>query len=176
MLLQILNHTPLYVWAILAFLIARGMAASVEREIAVGKLFIIPLAMLALSLHGMVAMLGAGPALLAAWAAGALAAAAASWKLSGTHAIVADPVRGVIRERGSWAPLALMMAVFFIKYAVAVTLALAPALRQDALFVTLICALYGVINGIFFGRLCHRIALYRQAAMPKTFTPGQQAI
>ena len=39
---QIILRTPLWVWVLLAFLVYRGMLASVNRETSLKKAFIIP--------------------------------------------------------------------------------------------------------------------------------------
>jgi hypothetical protein len=57
-IVQLLSHTPLYVWAILAFLVYRGTAAMRDREVEFRKLCIIPLVMLGLSLQDMSAKFG----------------------------------------------------------------------------------------------------------------------
>ena len=54
MLAQIILNTPVWVWALLMFLIYRGILASADREISLKKTFIIPVVMLALSVQGIV--------------------------------------------------------------------------------------------------------------------------
>lgn len=152
MLQQIISHTPAYVWAILAFLIYRGLAASADREVEFGKLFIIPAVMLALSLQDLAGKFGLSGTSIAAWAAGAVVSTALTWKL-GANRVVAGNKPGSVMLRGSWVPLALMMSVFCTKYAVAVLLAMHPQAHQDAMFVVLVSVLFGLINGMFFGRL-----------------------
>ena len=157
MLQQIITHTPVYVWAILAVLVWRGAAALREREVTVRSLFIVPAIMLALSLQDVVAKFGSDGAALGAWAAAAAASALLVWKL-GRARIAAGTNAGSVRVRGSWVPLALMMAVFFTKYAASVLLALLPQARQDALFAAGVCALFGVFSGCFVGRLARDVA------------------
>jgi hypothetical protein len=160
MLHQILTHTPTYVWAILAVLVWRGAAALRDREMKIRSLFIVPIIMLALSLQDIAAKFGSNGSALAAWAATAAAAMLLVMKLGATRtAPGATP--GHIRVRGSWAPLALMMAVFFTKYVASVLLAVQPQLRQDALFAAGVCALFGLFNGYFLGRLARDVAAYR---------------
>ena len=170
MLQQILIHTPVYVWVILAVLVWRGSAALREREMTVRSLFIVPAIMLALSLQDVVMKFGPDAAPLAAWAAAAAATALLVWK-SGADRIVPGAAPGSVRVRGSWAPLAMMMAVFFTKYAASVLLAILPHARQDALFVTGVCLLFGVFNGAFLGRLARDLAASRGA--PAGGQPGQ---
>ncbi|WP_426212520.1 DUF6622 family protein [Massilia sp. TWP1-3-3] len=166
MLIQILSHTPLYVWAILALLIYRGIVALRDREMAVRKMFIIPVIMLALSLQDIVAKFGTGLLPLSAWAGGALVMTLLVWKLS-SAGISAGADAGNVRVHGSWVPLVLMMAIFCTKYATAVTLAVEPHAKGNALFSTVVCVLFGVFNGYFLGRLARNLKclqLLRQTA------------
>jgi hypothetical protein len=157
MLIQIISHTPLYVWAILAFLVYRGVLAMREREMPFKKLFIIPLVMLALSLQDIAHKFGAGSLSLAAWGLGAAAAGALVFS-AGKSKIAAGTVPGSVRVAGSRAPLVLMMAIFFTKYATAVLLATQPALAQQAGFAIVVCLLFGAFNGYFLGRLARDTA------------------
>lgn len=152
MLSHIVTHTPVYVWAILAFLVARGMIASRDRDVAVRKLWIIPAVMLALSLQDIAAKFGTGMLPLAAWAAGAAAATLLVLR-SGRVRVAPGGRPGSVRVAGSWAPMALMMAVFCTKYAASVAVAVLPHVRQDPVFAAAVCVLFGVINGCFLGRL-----------------------
>lgn len=160
MLSHIVTHTPVYVWAILAFLVARGMIASRDRHVAVRKMWIIPLAMLALSLQDIAAKFGTSALPLAAWAAGAAATTLLVLRFGPVR--VAPATRpGTVRVAGSWAPLALMMAVFLTKYAASVAVAILPHTRQDAAFIAAVCLLFGIVNGCFLGRLLADLAAAR---------------
>jgi len=152
MLIQILTHTPLYVWAILAFLVYRGVAAMRDRDIAIRKLFIIPVVMLALSLQDIAAKFGLGALTLGAWTTAAAAAMLLVWKF-GSARVTAGPAPGTVRVRGSVIPFALMMAIFLTKYATAVTLAMQAPATRHVLFSAVVCAVFGVFNGVFMGAL-----------------------
>ncbi|WP_334685976.1 DUF6622 family protein [Janthinobacterium sp. CAN_S1] len=161
MLQQIFSHTPLYVWAILGFLVYRGVLASRAREVSLRKLCIIPLVMLALSLsgvHGSFGLAGSAPFV---WATGTLAGAALAWTLLDTHKIVAIPERSSVQRPGSWLPLILMMSIFCMKYAVAVTLAVAPSTAHASAFIVPVCLAYGVFSGLFLGGLLRTVSVYR---------------
>lgn len=160
MLIQILTHTPLYVWAILAFLVYRGMAAMRDRDMEVRKLVMIPAVMLVLSLQDISAKFGLGGWALAAWAVAAAGVALAAG-LAGSERIAASAVPSHVRVRGSRLPLVMMMAVFFTKYAASVAVSVAPQLRQDTLFACIVCGLFGVFNGWFIGRLVGDMASVR---------------
>lgn len=162
MLQQIVGHTPVYVWALLAFLIYRGVVASAESTVTMRNLCIIPAVMLALSLQGISGQFGTGTGVLLAWAAGAAASLALTWRLMSGSGISADRAAGTVHLRGSWVPLVLMMSIFVVKYSVTVFAVMHPALRTDAAFALPVCVLFGCFNGIFFGRLLRYAAVYFQ--------------
>jgi hypothetical protein len=165
MLIQILSHTPVYVWAILAFMVYRGVVALRERETTLRSLFIIPVVMLALSLQDIAAKFGASLLPLSAWAGAALVVALLVWKFSGAG-ISAGATSGSVRVHGSRAPLALMMAIFLTKYATAVTLAIQPQASHHALFPVAVCTLFGVFNGYFLGRVACNVQSWQQMRAP----------
>lgn len=160
MLQQILIHTPVYVWAILAVLVWRGSAALRDREMTLRSLFIVPAVMLALSLQDVGSKFGSSGLAWAAWTAAAAAAALLVWK-SGRSRTAPGAAPGSVIVRGSRVPLAMMMAIFFTKYAASVLLAVLPHARQDALAASGVCALFGVFNGCFLGRLARDVAAVR---------------
>lgn len=169
--IQILTHTPLYVWAILAFLVWRGLAEMRTRALAPQRLFILPLVMLALSWQDIVARLGANGAVVAAWSAGCVLAGVAAWRFGRTR-IAASSQPGRVQVRGSRAPLALMMAVFAVKYATGVALAIQPQLGRQAAVALAIGALYGVFNGVFLGRLARDAAALRGMSLAAAVQPA----
>lgn len=163
MLQQIFSHTPLYVWAILGFLVYRGVLASRTREVTLRKLSIVPLVMLALSLTGVIGSFGLDGAAPFAWLVGAVAGGTLAWSLTDTRKLNAYTDRGSVQRPGSWLPLMLMMAIFCMKYAVAVSLSMVPAYTHATGFVLPVCAAYGLFSGIFIGGLLRTVAFYRQA-------------
>ena len=163
MLQSILSHTPLYVWAILGFLVYRGIAASSERTVEFKKVFIIPIVMFGLSLQGIqhsFSLHGMAPWV---WLAGVLIATALVWKFADARAVTAQSQQGTITVRGSWLPLAMMMAIFCTKYVVAVSLAMHPQFAGELGFMTIVCGAYGLFSGVFLGKLLRTVQAYRQA-------------
>ncbi len=158
---QILSHTPLYVWAILAFIVYRGVLAARERETGMRKLFVIPAVMLALALEDMGRKFGADAPAWTAWAAAAGATLVATFRF-GRARLSAGAAPGRVRLHGSWAPLAMMLALFCTKYAVSVALAVQPGLARDTGFAALACALFGIANGWFLCRLAGDLAAWRR--------------
>lgn len=161
---QFLTHTPIYVWGILALLLYRGAVAMREREVPVSALFIIPVVMLALSLHDIGTRFGPSGFAPVLWALGALAAALLAFSV-GESRVIAASRSGRVRIQGSPLPLAMMLAVFAIKYAASAALAIQPRLGQDALFVAAVCVAYGACNGCFLGRLAGDLRAWRATAL-----------
>ena len=161
MLQQILIKTPVWVWALLAVLIYRGLVASTDRVTSLRAAFLIPVAMLALSVQGIASTFGADELAMPIWFAAMLAGTVLAWSAVDPSRMSADPVNRTIRQPGSWVPLALMVGIFLTKYVVAVALAMHPELKQQGGFVTAVCALYGLFNGIFIGRLLRIVGVYR---------------
>jgi hypothetical protein len=166
-MMQMLTHTPLFVWAILAFLIFRGVLATRDRQAEPRKLFIIPAVMLAMTLQDLLLRWGFGALPLLAWAGGALGVALLMLALTRPR-VVAGMAPGSMLLRGSWAPLAMMLVVFVAKYAAIVSSVLHPELRHDALFAVGFCAMCGVFNGYFVGSLVRdlKACLALRARMP----------
>lgn len=174
MLTQILTHTPLYVWAILALLVYRGVIAMRDRDMAIRKLFIIPAIMLALSLQDIVAKFGGGMLALCAWGGAAVLVTLLACRY-GSAGASAGATPGTLRVHGSAVPLLMMMLIFLTKYATAVTLATHPAAGQDAPFAALACALFGVGNGYFLGRLVRNVMVWRSLQASDNGLPGLAA-
>ncbi len=166
MLQQIISHTPTYVWAILAFLIYRGVLACADREVTLRNLFIIPGVMLYLSLQDLAAKFGVDSSTAGLWLAGAAGGATLAWTLIDGARIQVNRGAGTLVQRGSVVPLVLMMSVFLTKYTVAVLFAMQPALHQSAMFMASVCVLFGLFNGVFLGRLARYLAAWQRHAAP----------
>ncbi|WP_373925181.1 DUF6622 family protein [Duganella sp. sic0402] len=165
MIQQIISHTPLFVWALLAFLIYRGWLASKDRETSLLKVALLPLVMLGLGISGIQGNGPLGEAVWAVWTLGVAASVTAIWHLS-TSEIRVDRAAGTIFQRGSWMPLALMIAIFVTKYSVAVVSAMHPELSHSLVFAASITLLYGVFSGLFLGRLARYAAAYLRQPAP----------
>lgn len=152
MLLQILQHTPGWVFALFALLLWLGGRQLRAGRTPLWRVGLMPVAMTGLSIYGVGSAFGSAPAPLAAWLAGAVLSAA--WVLrrplpAGTRY---DPATRSFALAGSAVPLVLMMGIFFAKYAVAVQLVMHPALARSTVFSLCIGTLYGAFSGIFAAR------------------------
>jgi hypothetical protein len=152
MFIAIVQHTPAWVWAILALLTGLGLAQTRPREVSLLRVTVLPLLLIGLSLSGVFSAFGHFPVALGGWAAGVGVAL--------TFARSAVAVRGAawlkttnrIHVPGSWLPLTLILGLFAIKYFAGVNLAMHPALASDATFAGLCSLSYGVFSGLFLAR------------------------
>ena len=155
MLPAIARGTPVWVWGLLAGLVALGLTLTVARRASRARVLVMPIAMTAMSLQGMVSAFGANGAVagvLLAWAMAAALLVALRWRAAPPAGARYDADAGQFHLPGSAVPLALILAIFLTKYAVGVELALQPALVGDVPFSLTVGALYGVFSGFFAAR------------------------
>lgn len=153
MLFEVLIRTPAWVYGLFVMLVAFGLLQSRTSRVSTARAVILPIAMLVLSAYGAVSVFGAQPAVAAAWFAGlATAVLVAQYVLGGPSGLVRDATSGAVVVPGSWTPLALMMAIFFTKFAVGVTLAMSPLVKAQPTFWVPVCIAYGVFGGLFLFR------------------------
>jgi hypothetical protein len=161
---MILSHTPTWVWGMLAALLALGLLQLRTRRVSRAQLLALPLVLLGLGLWSLAPGFAAQPVAALAWL-GALAAfaalglrlprpAQARW-LAGTQRL---------QLPGSWVPMALIVAIFCLRYATGVAMALHPQWRTDAAVQLTLAALFGALSGIFIGRALGLLRLTRQPA------------
>lgn len=157
----VIQHTPVWVWGVLILLLAMGIAQSRPRHITLPRAAVLPLVMLALSLSGVLSAFAGGEP-LAAWLAGVVLAALGIRQLGFGREAAWLAAEQRFRVPGSWWPLALMLAIFFSKFVVAVTLIEQPQLRDAPVFEWGVSLLYGVFSGVFAGRAWSLMDLRRQ--------------
>src|SRR5271154_3377637 len=157
--IAIVSHTPTWVWLLLAFLIYRGVAALTPREVQPSRALIIPLVFLIWGASGLIngpnsdglGFIGYAVALVAGLAIGRGLAALAP-------APAFNRASGLMRLSGSAAPLILTCLAFAAKYALGVSMGIAPELRESAMFAALNGATGGLMAGVFWGRALGQFA------------------
>ena len=149
MIIDILHHTPVWVFGLLAVLVALGLQRLRARDVTPRSLFVLPIVMALLSAFGLYQSFGASAIAAAAWAVAIAGSLVVGRSLVPRAGVQYSTGTGRIRIPGSWVPLALMMTILFLRYVAAVTLALHPALRVDPAFVAAIAFAYGLSSGAF---------------------------
>ena len=152
MILDILQHTPLWVLAIFVALVVLGARRVRANTVGVRRLLILPIAMTGFSLFGLTRAFGAGLVPLAAWSLAFAAILALALLRPADPRVQYSPTTRTIHVPGSWLPLALMMTIFFLRYAVGVLLAMHPGLSADASFAAVVAVVYGLSSGGFAAR------------------------
>jgi uncharacterized protein DUF6622 len=149
MLPEILLRTPPWVFALFFVLLGFGLHQSRPRVVPLARAMALPLAMIVLSAYGVVSAFGWSLAGASAWAAAVAVAVYANRFLRYPRGVRFEPATRSLSVPGSWVPLSLMMAIFFTKYAVGVTLARTPGVSTAAAFVVPVSAAYGLLSGFF---------------------------
>jgi len=164
MIVNILSHTPVWVWGLLSALMALGLSQTRQRQLAPWRLLMLPLVLLGLGLWSMapgfialpltalvwLAALGVGVALLA----GRPARAGAAWL----------PAEQRLQLPGSWMPMLLILSVFSLRYAANVGMAMHPGWRSAPEVLLPLSLLYGGFSGLFLGRALALLKLTRAAS------------
>ena len=164
---SILGKTPAWVGGLLAGLAWLGYSSSRARNVHLGRLALMPVAMGGLALWGVYSAFGAGGRLaevLAVWAACYVAVIAAGWSMQAPEGTAYQPATRSFHMPGSWIPLVLIMMVFLMKYGIGVQLAMEPALARDAGFEFTVAALYGALSGVFAARSLRVLRLVHRPA------------
>ena len=152
MLSSIVTHTPIWVWGLLLLLLMLGFSQTRARSVGMRRILILPLVMTGLSLSGTVSSFGLVPEAVLMWA---LAIGLTAWLLIRRPAKAQtryDSASGLFHLPGSWQPMALILGIFTVKYAVGTTLALHPEMATNAEFSIVVGGLYGALSGVFMAR------------------------
>jgi hypothetical protein len=148
---RVIANTPTWVYALFIALIGFGVSQLRTRTVSERTLALTPLGMAAWSLYSVIAAFGSVTA-AAVWAAGAAVALGIGLALKRP-----EGVRYVAREKrfeipGSWIPLAMILAVFAVRYLFNVAMGIDPALRHSAAFIVVASLAYGLLGGLFPSR------------------------
>lgn len=172
MFIQILSHTPLWVWGLLAALVALGLSQARERRVRPAGLLGLPLALLMLGLSSMVLRFTAVPVAALIWLAAFGASAAWATRLNPPPGArwLADERRLLLP--GSWLPLQVILLVFAIRYAAGAGLALHPQWQASPAAVLPLSLVYGALSGFFAGRA---LTLWRLTRLTQPTRPARPA-
>lgn len=149
-LLTTLAHTPLWVYAVFAALLALGLAQRRDRTLSRTRLLLLPFAMAGLSLFGVLSSFGLQPYALLLWVLGL-----AGFASIGTRLLRCPAQRtpgNAIRVRGSDWPLVLMMAIFCIKYLAGYISARQLAVGTYPGYIGTVSLCLGLLSGAFVAR------------------------
>lgn len=159
-MMQIFTHTPIWVWALLAFLVQRGYVMSQDRQLSVRKACLLPVIMLAWSVYGVVQL--GDISLVVAYSIVCVAIAGLRLKLTGKFAQSYDATTQMLTVKGSWLPMLVILAIFLGKYVYNIALAMQPGLQQSTQFVWVCQLLFALASGYFLANLMQTITAITQ--------------
>jgi hypothetical protein len=162
MLIEILSHTPLWVFGLFVFLIVLGLQQSRARIVKTQVIFLLPIGMLILSFVGLISSFGTNPRPILLWTLSLLLLGYLNFRFFPLRGAKHNKEDNKYHLQGSWTPLALMMAIFLTKYVVGVASALKPDLLITMQFIVLLSILYGIFSGVFIGRALSTWSLSRK--------------
>jgi len=167
-MIQILSRTPTWVFALFAALVAFGLLQARSRNVKTALAYLLPVGMVALSLSGIESSFGFEPAPLAAWAVGLTAIAFIGYKVFPHKGISFNAANGSFFIPGSWAPLAVIMAIFFTKYAFAVMQGFGAEAARSPTTALVLSLVYGCLSGYFVARAASLVAAARKMSQYET--------
>jgi hypothetical protein len=164
MLMQILTHTPFFVWALLAGLVALGLMQSRTRQVAWPRVVVMPALFLGLGLWSVLPGMSALPLVAALWLAALAAGTVLGRRTPQAPGTVwlADVGRFVLP--GSWIPMGFIGVIFTLRYVSSVSMALHPELRTDFGLQAAMAMVFGLLTGLSIGRTLELLRLRRPGA------------
>jgi len=152
LILEIIQHTPIWVFILFIGLVFLGYTQTKDREVKLKKIFTLPIAMILLSLFGVFSAFGTMITPVGLWFIGGFIFLLIGLKLSFPKNIKYNESEDVFYIPGSWMPMVLILVIFFIKYFVGVALARELSIIHELGFIIAISFLYGSLSGIFLSR------------------------
>ena len=156
LIIGILTHTPLYVWAIFALIIFMGYQRTRDRTVQVWRLMIFPAVMILTAVSGLIgAGLNTVPAILAGLAVGGVS----GWLLArdGSPRRLPD---GKVWLRGEWWSFAQVLLIFGFRYSLAVVTAVNPTLVADPTVHLVAAFVSSLLSAMVLGRTLARLKVY----------------
>jgi hypothetical protein len=148
--MAIVVNTPLWVWPLLLYVLYVGWTRTRDRVVAPSRLLVMPAVIAGLALCNLVS-LDPSPAMLLGFAGG-MAAGALAGRAVGRRRIAEPLGGGMLRIKGDWMPLLLVMGIFAIRYARGVVMAIDPALAGDPGFLLAGVTLSGLFAAMMIAR------------------------
>jgi hypothetical protein len=155
----ILTHTPIWVFALLGYLVWQGYQSLRPRTQPLWRMLIVPLVFFLMGLSRLVLARNNGWESLLAWFVAASLFASLALYRAGLLAV--DRKKGLVTRPGSPIPLIRNITVFLLQYAIAV----AAALHLDGHIAGAVIgrAISGATAGYFAGRTVSLLRRYRNA-------------
>ena len=152
MLMVILQHTTAWVYVLFVALLGLGWMQSRDRVVPYFRAFVLPCMMVLFSMYGVASAFGMGIGVIA-WSIGMMIVMALGIRIKTFYNAIYIEERNAFAIKGSWLWLALMMVIFWLKFAVGVVLAKELKIVSEPWFILGISLCYGLLSGIFLVRV-----------------------
>jgi hypothetical protein len=162
---DIIAHTPLWVWPLMAGVFWLGWYGRRERTVPPLRLVILPLVALGTSISTILQSASPGLA-TAGWLAALLVALPVGHAI-GRRRDVRLLDDGRLQIAGGWFMLGFGLSIFAVRYALGALFGVLPALRVEPVWIGLSGGVSGVIAGIGLGWLAGLLLRARHPAMAK---------
>ncbi|MDE1148381.1 MAG: hypothetical protein PW843_17480 [Azospirillaceae bacterium] len=129
--MEIISHTPLWFFALFAFLVVMGVRRLRTNTQQTGRVWLIPGVFIIWGLYGLVTRPGPLGPVLAEWAIGAAVGLVLASRMA--IRVEVDRERGLVRQPGSWLPLVRNLFLLLSHYILNVLAAVRPDLHDVAI-------------------------------------------
>jgi hypothetical protein len=161
MVWMILQHTPAWVWGLLAGLLALGLWQTRSRQVRRAQVLALPAALLAMGLTTMAPAFGQQPLAAALWLLALAAGTALGRRWLQPRTARWLPAVQRLHLPGSWMPLLVILLIFSLRYAAGVAQGLHPEWRGLLAVQAPLALWFGGLSGLFLGRALGLFALGR---------------
>ena len=151
--MEIISKTPIWVFILFIVLVIVGLLQLRDRNVSLQKAIILPISMICLSFYGLISAFGLEVKSIFCWLIGLIIAVLLNLLLKLPKNSTYDTELKIFFIKGSIIPFILIMIIFFTKYFVAVVIAKHLAILNELSFICGISFIYGVLSGLFFGRI-----------------------
>lgn len=156
MLQQLISHTPIWIWVLLAFLITRGVAAMKPGKTSLSALAVVPVLFTAWGLWSIIHRYDGSWDVWGEWLLGIVVGMGAGWMLLRHVKLSINTPTGTLCRSADYSLLPLLLVTFAVKYGFESALAVSPALGL---------VLSGGFTGIFIGRYLRYLVAWRRTTV-----------
>ncbi len=162
-LIQIVGHTPGYVFLALAYGLFAGIRALRSRSTLVPATPVLPAVFLVLSVVSLISTASVLPITAFVWIVALGTGAGLGASLLSANVLAVDRGQGRVTLRGDPSVLVLFIVFFGVKYFSGVMHATRPVVASNPTFAIAMTVLSGISTGIMVGRVARLFSVYLRA-------------
>lgn len=162
-ILGIIRGTPLWVWAVFAFLIYRGINAMRTRIAPLWSIFLLPAVFTGFAIQSLVKSHCTACHSLSMWLAAVAAGIIIAWVWNESLLIRADKRKHLIQLPGTLSTLIFALSIFAIKYFFGYMAVTHADICAIPIFIYIKLILYGGISGLTIGKMLQYLYKYYHA-------------